>query len=265
MMRTTIRYGSLLAGAAVIALAAATEGAAQDRFDWRGQVAPGRTIEIKGVNGAVSAVATSGNEVRVRAEKTARRSDPGEVRIEVVEHAGGVTICAVYPTPHGERANECAPGSAGRNNTRNNDVSVEFTVEVPAGVHFTGRTVNGAVEARGLTGDVNAHTVNGAVRLETRGTAQAQTVNGTIEARIGRADWRDTLSFQTVNGAVRVLVAGELNSNVRASTVNGGITTDFPLTVQGRFGPRSVNGTVGTGGRTLEMQTVNGSIELRRQ
>jgi hypothetical protein len=35
-------------------------------------------------------------------------------------------------------------------NTHNNDVKVEFTVLVPQGVRFVGRSVNGDVEANSL-------------------------------------------------------------------------------------------------------------------
>jgi len=51
---------------------------------------------IKGVSGDIRAVASSG-DVEVTAAKHARRSDPDDVKIEVVEHEDGVTICAVYP------------------------------------------------------------------------------------------------------------------------------------------------------------------------
>jgi hypothetical protein len=244
---------------------AATDLAAQAQWNWQGRVPPGQAIEIRGVNGAVHAVAARGSEVRVSALKTARRSSIDDVRIVVVEHAGGVTICAVYPSAPGRPANECAPGSGGRMNVQNNDVDVAFTVEVPQGVNFTGRSVNGAIDASGMTGDVQAHTVNGNVRLATAATATARTVNGSINASVGRSDWRDRLSFETVNGAITVTVAGELNADIRASTVNGGIESDWPVTVQGRFGPRSVNGTIGSGGRLLEMKTVNGSIALKRR
>jgi hypothetical protein len=249
---------------AVVSLAGASESAAQDRFNWSGTVAQGRSVEIKGVNGAIRAVAAQGSEVRVTATKTARRSDTSEVRIEVITHGDGVTLCAVYPEPRGRPANECRPGTGGRMNTSNNDVSVEFIVEVPAGVNFVARTVNGEVEATRLSGSVLARTVNGAVKLSTAGPAHAETVNGSIEAAIGRSDWRDALVFETVNGSINVTVSGDLHSHVSASTVNGSINTDFPLTVQGRFGPRSVNGTVGNGGRSLQMKTVNGAIHLRR-
>lgn len=238
---------------------------AQETWTWRAGVAPGRSIEIKGVSGDIAAGIASGDEVRVTARKSARRSDPDEVEIVVVEHDAGVTICAVYPTRPGRRANDCRPGSGGRNNTNDNDVEVEFTVEVPAGVEFMGRTVNGDVRATSLESDVTATTVNGGVTATTTGIARAQTVNGSIDVSLGRADWSGELEFETVNGAITVALGGEVNTEVSATTVNGGITTDFPLTIQGRFGPKRINGTIGNGGRTLALSTVNGSLTLRRR
>ena len=50
-------------------------------------------------------------------------------------------------------------------NVQNNDVTVRFTVRVPAGVTFIGKTVNGEIEATRLNGDVALDTVNGSVDL----------------------------------------------------------------------------------------------------
>ena len=52
---------------------------------------------------------------------------------------------------------------------------------------------------------------------------------------------------------------------VTASTVNGSMTTDFPLTIRGKWGPKRMSGTVGEGGRTLSLSTVNGDMTLRRR
>lgn len=250
----------------VAGIAISAQGvAAQDTWTWNSAVPSGRTIEIKGVNGAIRATAASGSEVRVRALKRARRSNPDDVRMVVLEHAAGVTICAVYPNERSRRPNECAPGEGGRMSVQNNDVSVEWEVQVPDGVHFTARTVNGAVDAAGMTGDVTARTVNGAVKVATRGVARASTVNGRVEARLGRADWSNDVEFETTNGSVVVYAPADLSAHVSASTVNGSIETDFPLEVRGRFTNRRISGTVGSGGRNLSMSTVNGSIELRRQ
>ena len=89
---------------AAFTMAVACRAEAQD-FQWRGQLGSGQTIEVKGVNGDVRAVAGSG-ETEVTAVKHAHRSDPDEVKIEVVEDEGGVTICAVYPSD-GRRENRC--------------------------------------------------------------------------------------------------------------------------------------------------------------
>ena len=235
-----------------------------ESFRWQGRVGAGQAIEVKGVNGRIEAEPASGSEVEVRAVKRARRSDPESVDVRVVEHGGGVTICAVYPTPDGQRPNECAPGEGGRMSTRDNDVQVDFIVRVPAGVNFVGRTVNGEIEARGLPADAEAHTVNGGVVVEAAGHTVGRTVNGSIEARMGRADWTGEAEFRTVNGTITLELPAGTGADVDARTVNGGIQTDFPLQVTGRVSRRRMSGTIGGGGRKLTLETVNGAIHLRR-
>ncbi len=259
---------TIIAALAVLTAALPVTAPAQQDFSWRGRIPAGGRIEIKGVNGDVSAVAASGTEAEVTAIKRANKSDPDDVTIEVIEHAGGggVTICAVYPTPpRARQENACAVGDDWHSNTQNNDVNVHFTVKVPRGVAFHGRTVNGEMDAEGLSGDAFVSTVNGSVRVSTTGLAEAQTVNGSITASLGRANWQDDLDFHTVNGGITLDLPADLNTEVRAETVNGDIISDFPLTVRGRFGPRRVSGTIGNGGRTLHLGTVNGTIKLRKR
>src|ERR1043166_3866685 len=129
-------------------------------FRWHGALAAGKTIEIVGVNGSIDA-SGGGSEVEVVAVKRGHRSDPAEVRIKVVEHADGVTICALYPPARDREENECRPGGKGHNSTRDNDVNVEWTVKVPRGVRFAGRTVNGDVGGRGLTAPAGGATGTG--------------------------------------------------------------------------------------------------------
>lgn len=261
-MRPTIfATGTAVAAAALLLTAA--PAAAQD-FRWDGVVEPGDVLEVKGVNGSVTARTASGREARVTAEKRGEDDDPSTVRVEVVEHARGVTICAVYPSRPGRRANECAPGDAGHMGSHDNDVRVTFEVEVPGGVRFRGHTVNGDVRASDLTADVQAETVNGSIDFRTRGSGTARTVNGSIDAAIGAVDAEDRLAFETVNGRISLELPEGIAADVEAETVNGSMHTDFPLTVQGRWSPRRITGTLGDGGADLRLKTVNGSISLRR-
>jgi hypothetical protein len=230
-----------------------------DQWNWHGRLAPGKTLEIRGVNGSITAEPASGDEVVVTAEKHARRSDPDEVRIEVVQEADGVTICAVYP---GSR-NRCGSGEDYHMSTHDNDVEVRFHAQVPRGVRFFGETVNGDVEANDLAGPVRASTVNGDVRIETSaGDATGNTVNGSVTAVV-RGQGQGALRFKTVNGPVSVSLPKQLDADLEAATVNGSIETDYPITVTGRLTPRRLSGRIGQGGRTLQLETVNGSIHIR--
>ena len=260
-MRQQLTVGVALLAALTLGVAPA---AGQD-FHWTGKLARGQRLEIKGVNGSIRAMAAAGDQIDVTARKTSRRSDPEEVKIDVVPFDGGVTICAVYPTPpRARRENSCESGHRWSSSNDDNDVRVDFTVKLPAGLAFDGRTVNGDVEAEGLGGDVHVSTVNGSVDASTTGRAEATTVNGSIRVAMGRADWSNEAEFTTVNGGITLTLPADVATEVRAQTVNGDFETDFPLTVSGRFGPRHLNGTIGQGGRMLKLTTVNGSIRLRK-
>lgn len=247
----------------IAAIVAATPFAllAQADFHWQGRVNPGQTVEIRNINGTIHAETANGSDIVADAHKSSHRSDINAVRIDVVPHAGGVTLCAVYPSDSG--TNECKPGG-GRMNTNNNDVKVDFIVKVPVGVKLAARSVNGAIEAVALRSDIDASTVNGKIDVATSEQATAKTVNGGIHASVGHANSTQPLKFETVNGGIEVAMPDGINAEVSASTVNGGISTDFPLTVTGKVGPKNLKGRLGSGGRDLKLSTVNGSIAIKR-
>ena len=267
--------GLVVTGMAVVAVTATLVVASEGKIDresvaqsatdfrWSEDMAAGDLLEIKGVNGDISVSLAQGSDVVVTAESRGRKSDPSTVRIEVVEHSGGVTLCAVYPDRRGERENYCGVGEDGRMNTRDNDVQVDFHVELPRGVDFAGRTVNGEVDARDLESDLVAVTVNGDINVSTTGFAEAETVNGSIDARMDARDLGRGAKFATVNGSITVDVADDIDADIDASWLNGGFESDLPVMLEGRMSRRSANGRLGDGGPELELSTVNGSIRIR--
>lgn len=234
------------------------EPAAQE-FDWRAIIAQGDRIEIKNISGDVQATFTAGSEVIVHAVKTGQDSDPTTVAIEVVQHAEGITICAVYPDVPGMEPNECLPGLQGDMSNRDNDVKVEFTLRIPAGVEFVGRVAGGNVEATGLQSDVFVTTVSGNITVTTTGIAEVTSVFGSMSVAIGRADPGRDLEFRSMSGDVTVEVPANTNAEVVASTSAGSIVSDFQLGGTGN----TRSGTLGSGGPNLTLSTVGGDVNLR--
>lgn len=268
MLQATFRLRTfrLLAaiGATLIGLAVGTDswageqGRRHETWTWNGTLAAGRTLEINGVNGDITAEPASGDRIEVVADKSGKRSDPATVRIEVVQDSDGITICAVYP---GQGSACTGRGGGWRNH---GDVQVDFTVKVPAGVTLAANTVNGGVTARALGGPVKAHTVNGSCEIETARGGEAATVNGNVHATLGQVRANDRLDFSSVNGSITLNLPASFDADLAGSTVNGSIETDFPVTVSGKWGPRNMHGTVGRGGAKLNASTVNGSIKMRK-
>lgn len=245
---------------AVFVLMTTVGWAQTDRdFHWSGTLAPDKVVEIKGVNGPIEAEAGSGDAVEVTAEKSGPDAD--DVKIVAVPSGDGITICAIYPRSNAE----CTPGKSWHlNNVHGDHTRVHFHVRMPANLRFSGYNINGDVIAENLGRVVHADTVNGSVRVSTKAWAEASSVNGSIEAAMGTADWSGRVKIESVNGSIHLTLPNSFNSDVKFSSVNGKLHTDFPMTVEGSMGGRHVEGRIGSGGRELVVETVNGSVELTR-
>lgn len=123
--------------------------------------------------------------------------------------------------------------------------------------------VNGSLTVQKVAGEVDAKLVNGKAHIrDLTGEANVSSVNGSIEANYASLNNVRQIKLGSVNGSVELGLPGSPNANVKASTVNGGIRSDFPLTVQGSFASHSLSGTLGSGGTRIELSNVNGSIHI---
>jgi hypothetical protein len=267
--------GALLSGSTSPAWSQHARSA--EPFVWEAAIADGATVEIKNVNGPIHARPAAGAHARVQAERTGRRDDPAQVEIQVVEHADGVTFCAIYPSAR--QRNVCRPGPDGRVGAQNNDVQVAFTIELPPGVSLVARTTSGAITVEGLTariegvttnGDVHieggrevwARTTNGSITLSSSGLASASTTNGQITARLGGVSGATPMRFLTTNGSVTLALPDATDADLSLATTNGSIDLGLPVTVQGAIGARRLRGRIGAGGTPIEVRTTNGSIRI---
>jgi DUF4097 and DUF4098 domain-containing protein YvlB len=284
-MRTSV-IGLMIAAVAVTpSVSRAQQGLGRDVtvWTWDGRVDAGHWFNLSNINGSVTIDPSSDNSVHVRAEKLPHRDgDIRDVSFVVIQNGGDLRICAL--TYDDDRCDEDGLHSSGdHSRRRERNVEVKFTVRVPRGVRVAAGTVNGSMTVRGVgaevrantvnggldvrdaSGQVTAHTVNGNVNVTTNaGPVNASTVNGSITARMGALARDGDMKFSTVNGGITVETPSSLDADVSLNTMFGGISSDFPVQLSGKFGPRHAEGTIGRGGRRISMNTVNGSLELRK-
>jgi hypothetical protein len=271
MRRTRIAALAACAATSVVfgSAAAAQERSTERDFSWDGRVTSGRWLYVRNLNGSIRVERATGDRAEVTAVKRYRRGNPEDVRIEtrrIGGDDGDAIICAFWN--ENASCDEDGYRSRGDNNWRgrnnDNDTSVEFTVKLPAGVKLGVSTVNGGVTVGGATNEVRASTVNGRVSaVSTGGPVNASTVNGDIDVRMRDLGTGD-LEYSTVNGSIEIEVPANLDADLDMRTVNGSLSADFPITLQGRVNPRRMRATIGKGGRRLRLETVNGSVELRK-
>jgi hypothetical protein len=219
-------------------------GPVREEMRWHGWVPGGQVVEINNVLGDVRAEEATGDEVEVIALKHGS-DDPAHVSIEVVEHKGGVTICAVYPNLSPDHPFECRPSrgggfreaaaseseahirwdNGGGGDVALSDLSVDFVVRLPKRLRFIGRTVDGEVSASVADQDVEAHSVRGDVSVE-------------------------------MNSA---------GADIRAETARGEVCSEFPLLIRGD----STRGTYATGHighahRIVRLKSGTGNIRVQR-
>ena len=263
------RIFSLIAVAVSITASASPARAqkSEEPFHWSGDVQNAHWVYVRNLNGAVRVQAGSGSKVEVSARKQWRRGNPEDVKISVTQvgsNKGDLWVCAIYRSPDSCDEDGYHSHRDGWWNGNNNDTSVEFTITLPAGVKVDASSVNGEVEVDGVAAEVIANTVNGGVIARSAGgPVRAKTVNGQVTVRSGVVDGNN-LDYSTVNGSITIELPAATNASLDMRTPNGSVSSDFPVTVEGTFSAHRMHGTIGKGGPTIKLSTVNGSIRLRK-
>jgi hypothetical protein len=113
---------------------------------------------------------------------------------------------------------------------------------------------------------VDANTLGRGITISTTGSAQANTLRGSITASIGSVAWSGLRRFDTEDGNIDLQMPANANVSVRADTLSGSVTSDFPLMTRPTpFGPSTTaSGKLGNDGRSLRLSTLHGNIALRQ-
>jgi hypothetical protein len=238
-------------------------------FNWTGHVDATHWVRVRNLSGWVHVEHATGKDVEIRGHKRWHSSDPDSVRITLTRDGGDVLVCALFDDESTCDEQGYSHHSHRYHHHRDWDddggQSVDFTVMVPDGIKVLASTVNGDVRVTGATDEVIAESVNGRVDASTLGgPVKATSVNGSVEARMTTVRGANRLEYSSVNGSVEITLPADLKADVELTTMNGAVRSDFPILATGSIDPRHLRGTIGGGGIPLRIETVNGSIELRK-
>lgn len=261
----------LLAVAAIPLFAAACpdeHGPLQVRegaFSWNGVVAAGKTVRVRELQGAIEVGPSADDTVRVTTRIEWRRGDPDEgLSFSGATEDGDLLICAVWTGGNCSKEAYNANFRVGRGGSDRTDAKVFFRIEVPAGVKLDLVNINGDIKVA-ASAPVLARTVSGDVLVATAvGPVDAETVNGSVDIRMASFGDSGQVRAETVNGSSYIYLPDSVDAAVDLSVMNGSVSSEFAIPVQGEASRRRLSGQLGAGTRTVQGKTMNGEVALRR-
>ena len=159
-----------------------------------------------------------------------------------------------------------------------------------AGERLDIETLSGDVIVAGVKGESTINTVSGGITVSgARGDVTAESVSGDLDLRdvVARQIRTHTTSgdisflgaildagryeFTTHSGEVTLSLPGDIGAELSVSTFNGGIESDFPITLKagehgiGAAQAKRLSFTVGRGTARIIAETFSGDITLKRR
>jgi DUF4097 and DUF4098 domain-containing protein YvlB len=212
----------------------------------------GAVVSIDGrQNGGVSVKGWDQNQILVRARVqtgAVSGAEAEELAKQVRIETGGARIFA-----------------SGPENRNDAHWDVSYEVFVPRRSDLSLDTHNGGITISDVNGRIEFTALNGGVVLKrVGGNVHGGTTNGGLVVELAGDRWDgETLDVKTTNGGIVMSVPENYSAHLETGTVNGSLSIDFPVTVQGRI-TRELAVNLGSGGATLKAMTTNGGVRIRR-
>lgn len=125
-------------------------------------------------------------------------------------------------------------------------------------------TAGGSIRIASAAGAVKAETSGGSIHLgDMAGPVKAGTAGGSITARFTQAPAEES-SLGTSGGSVTVYLADKLALDLDAETSGGGVSSDVPVTIEGKASRSRLKGQINGGGTRLKLRTAGGGIHIRK-
>lgn len=248
-----------------------------DVFSYAAPMVAGQTLALRNFAGSLTVEPATDDTLRIAADLRWRGDStlPRDVTFRSDTMAGGIIVCALVNagacTADGYEVNSDGSGfSIGRGRVRlgmggSSQASVQFRVQVPAGVRLDLVMIDGSILSAS-SAPVKARAVNGKVTVVTSvGPVQAKNVNGDVDVRMTTLTGSDSVQAETVNGSAFAYLPADVSATVDIRVTNGSALSDFPGLAGGSERlSKTISGTLGAGGTPVRVRSINGNAQLRR-
>ncbi len=206
------------------------------------------SVRLETARGDIDISTHSGNEVKIEAIVSADDSAELEKMKLIFEAEADSVFISITPDSIKAKAN------------------IEYFLKVPEKLKSLKlSTRGGEIKSKGTYEDINFKTANG--DIDFRGDfsgCQLASANGDIDVYV-KDILKGDISVKNANGSIKITIKPDSGFSVEGSTVTGSIRSEFSTTVTSDpLGPK-ITGTVNNGTYKLQLNTVNGNIQLLRQ
>ena len=206
-------------------------------------------------NGGISIKGWERNEVLVRSRiqtQAPTQAEADQLAREVRVETAGLSIHAEGPQPREDY-----------------QWYVSYEIFVPRRSDLSLQAHNGGISISDVSGRIDFKTLNGGVTLRRVGGAvRGSTTNGGVHVELAGVRWDgEELNVKTTNGGVNIAMPNNYSAHLETSTMNGNVSSDFPmnvpLTERGRM-PKDISVDLGSGGSPIRVTTTNGGVRVAR-
>lgn len=217
------------------------------------QLAPGATVEVSNINGAVKIETSDTKTADVFVERTGASQEAlGRRKITIEADANSLRI-------RGEKADvgffERLFGA---------NPSERITLKLPRQIALHTKGVNGAVIVGEVDGPVDVHGINGRVQIAgTSESAELKGINGNISLGLKHLNG-EGLTLGGINGNIELQLGQEINADFDAHGINGSVASDLSNVSIDKSKHGNYSGRIGSGGSLISAKGINGNIRLTR-
>jgi DUF4097 and DUF4098 domain-containing protein YvlB len=191
--------------------------------------------------------------------------DRNDVSVEIVRRAPDPQQLALIPAHVEQGADGVVVRAVQADGGHDARLRTDVVLRVPSIAQlrdvavFEGRIeledLRGACAARLERGEITGMRLSGAVRLET--------AIGNIRLAAVTLSPRGMMRLRTFNGDVALeLTSTPAHARILALSLGGSITSDIPLALKQRWGPRFGEATLGNGEPVISIDVVNGNVAI---